>query len=170
MRMKMGQKNNAFQTTLSSQLYCILTDVLDYARWKKTLFRFSLSPSMHNRSLSEQRFLKARRTPEAAWGFLSWKTRKCFHLNAESIWASRDILGYAAPLTEEVMPGQTPWADIVQLMAQRIITHKLTVSDLIEGLLVLLPSLEVVQTSTASELYLYYCITIYFTDLDWSHR
>lgn len=36
MGMKMGQKKNAFQTALSSQLYCMLPDVLVYARWKNS--------------------------------------------------------------------------------------------------------------------------------------
>ena len=106
---------------------------------KKTPSSFSVSPSMHTRRLSEQRCLKAKRTPEASWGFPSWKTRKCFHVKAEFVSAGRDIQRYAAPLTEEVMSGQIPWAGIVQLMAWRTIAHKLTVSDLTEGPLVLLP-------------------------------
>lgn len=42
----------------------------------------------------------------------------------------------AAPLVEEVMSGQTPGDGIVQLMAWRTTTHRLTVSDLTEGPLV----------------------------------
>lgn len=59
MGMKMGQKNNAFQTALSSQLCCKLPDVLVYAKWKKPLSRFSVSPSLHNGSLSDWRCFKA---------------------------------------------------------------------------------------------------------------
>ena len=118
----------------------MLLDVIVFVRWKKPISRFSVSPSMHNRIFSEWRYLKTERTPEALLRFPSWKRRKCFCIRAELVTASRDIQNYAASLTEDVMPGQIPWAGIVQLTAQRKITRKLTVLDFTEGFLALLSS------------------------------
>lgn len=132
----MDQKSSAFQTALSSQLYCMLTNILVYEKWKK-LSRFSASPAQQE-SLRTEVF-KSKRTPAAPLGFPRRKTRKRFHVRDQIISASRDFHSYTVPLTEEVMSGQTLQAGIVQLIAWRIITYKLAVSHLTKGLIVLLP-------------------------------
>lgn len=111
--------------------HCLLSCIVCFQMFqfmqdeKNTLSSFSVSPSMHNRSLSEQRCWKAKITPEAYWRFPSWKTRKCFHVRVEFISLSWGIHSCTAPLTEEVMSRQTPEADIVHIMVWRTITHRL---------------------------------------------
>lgn len=96
------------------------------------------SPTVHNGSPWELRCLKAERTPTPPLGFPSRKTRKCFHVRARIFSASSNIQSYTSALTEEVMSGQTLQAGVVQLMAPRAITHKLAVSRLTKGLIVLM--------------------------------